>query len=328
LKSFEPDIQKVNVDSFPDIALEVFRHQAVHNKVYKQYLAYLKFDIHRVNTLPEIPFMPINFFKNHRLATGEWQAESTFTSSGTTGAQTSRHPVKSISHYHQHARKCFEGFFGDITQYHFLALLPGYLERPDSSLISMMDYFIKASGSEVSGFYHHADDSLTSALKDLRGQTDRTIMLWGVTHALLELAQHYTQDFSGGIIMETGGMKGRNPEITRMELHERLQKAFQGGLVCSEYGMTELFSQAYTRGGTRFHCPDSLRIMIRDVEDPFNVGLLNKAGRLNIIDLANVSTLSFIETEDLGIVHDDGTFEVLGRLDNSDVRGCNLLVAG
>lgn len=322
-KSFESEIYCVNGGSFTDIALRLFRFQAQHNLIYRSFLQHLRTDVLSVDSLEKIPFMPISFFKEHDVQTGHWTPEIVFTSSSTTGTGVSRHPVASLQFYLDHATRCFEYFFGPLTNFHFLALLPSYMERQGSSLIAMMDHFIRSSGSQRSGFYLHNVDEL---LRDLAAIHDgRKIILWGVSFALLDLAEQYP----GALpvtIFETGGMKGRRREITRDEMHETLTRAFHVKTVHSEYGMTELMSQAYSRGGARFECPPWLRVVGRDLTDPLAKGLQNETAGINIIDLANLHSVAFIETQDLGKVFADGTFEVLGRTDNSDVRGCNLLV--
>lgn len=324
-KSFETQLYTVNELSFSDIALRLFRFQAEFNSVYRSFLSNLSIDVDAVGTIEQIPFLPISFFKSQDVRTGSWTPEVTFTSSGTTGVSTSHHQLPDLDFYLRHARYCFEYFYGSLEKYHLLALLPSYLERKGSSLIAMMEYFIRASGSSDSGFYLHDTKKL---LKDLGriDQTDRTVILWGVSFALLDLAESNATPLPDVMLFETGGMKGRRKEITRTELHETLQAAFQVGRVHSEYGMTELLSQAYSQGNQRFRCPPCMRIVGRDLTDPFAKGLQIETAGINVIDLANIYSVAFIETEDLGKVYPDGSFEVLGRADNSDVRGCNLLL--
>jgi len=322
-KSFGFDLYSVNEQNFEDIALQLFHFQAQHNPVYKKYITHL----HRpaVGKVADIPFLPISFFKDHIVKTGAWAPETSFITSGTTGRQRGTHPVRSLDFYLSHTVRCFEYFFGDISQFHFLALLPSYLERRDSSLVAMIDHFIKKSRSKASGFYLDNVQQLLEDLQKLRGDTKKTV-LWGVTFALLDLAERYYPDLSHCLVFETGGMKGRRAEITRAELHSILTKAFQVEGIYSEYGMTELFSQAYTGEKTAFFSPPWMKILARDVTDPLEKGLLNETGGINVIDFANVNSVVFLETEDLGKVYGDGSFEILGRLDNSDVRGCNLMV--
>jgi len=324
-KSFESKLYGINDASFEDIALELFQFQAVSNPVYAQYIQHLQRKVSEVKTIRDIPFLPISFFKTHQIQTGKWTPECVFSSSGTTGANTSSHLVHSLGFYQHHALLNFEYFFGSPTDYHFLALLPSYLERQDSSLIAMMDHLLRRSQSPHSAYYLDNTTALLSALEDLRNDR-RKVILWGVTFALLDLAEQGERDLRHCLIFETGGMKGRRKEITRGELHETLKRTFHVDRIYSEYGMTELFSQAYTQGELRFKCPPWMKIMGRDVTDPFTWGLLGETAGINVIDLANWASISFIETEDIGKVYDDGTFEVLGRMDNSDIRGCNLMV--
>lgn len=324
-KSFESQIYTVNEDSFRDIALRLFRFQAQNNRVYESFLKHLAVDIGSVSTLEQIPFLPISFFKTHAIKTGEWAETVVFTSSGTTGTSTSRHYLPDLQFYLRHAERCFEFFFGPVNDYHFLALLPSYLERSGSSLIAMMEHFIKKSDSAYSGFYLHDTSRLLYDLHLLKDQ-ERKIILWGVSFALLDLAESNPMVLDNVMLFETGGMKGRRREITRAELHQILTRAFGVDRVNSEYGMTELLSQAYTRGGQRFQSPPWMRIIGRELTDPLAKGLLGETAGINVIDLANIHSIAFIETEDLGKVYPDGTFEVLGRTDNSDVRGCNLLL--
>lgn len=323
-KSFESKLYHSNAGRFADIALETFRFQALNNPVYAAFIKNLRLDPATVSTLAQIPFLPISFFKHHAIKTGDWQPETTFTSSGTTGMEVSRHAVKELSFYQEHARKNFELFMGPVTDYHFLALLPSYLERQGSSLIAMIDHFIRESGSPHSAFYLHDTAKLLADVEKLRDDRRKTIV-WGVSFALLDLAEKYHPDLSHCIVFETGGMKGRRKEMTRQELHDTLCRGFGVNTICSEYGMTELLSQAYSTGG-RFRVPPWMKVIGREITDPLTRGLLEETAGINVIDLANWSTISFIETEDLGKIYADGSFEVLGRMDNSDVRGCNLLV--
>ena len=324
-KSFDRDLYSVNEDNFEDIALQLFHFQVENNPVYAAYVAHLRTDTRAVKSIEQIPCLPISFFKSHLLKTGDWQPETIFTSSGTTGQRTSSHAVRRMEFYRSHAVRCFEYFFGDIRQYHFLALLPSYLERRDSSLVAMIEYFIDKSHSRYSGFYLHNTDKMLQDIEKLKHDGKKTI-LWGVTFALLDLAERYNPDLSHCLVFETGGMKGRREEITRPELHSKLAKAFGVEKVYSEYGMTELLSQAYSGGKNAFFCAPWMKVVGRDMTDPLARGLLNETAGINVIDIANVDSIAFIETEDIGRVYADGSFEVLGRLDNSDVRGCNLMV--
>lgn len=324
-KRFTRELHSVNEESFADIALQLFRFQAENNAIYHHYVSSLGVNPNEVSTVSDIPFLPISFFRTHRLKTGAWDSETIFTSSGTTGHIPGVHEIKSLEFYLNNAQRCFELFFGDLTDYHFFALLPSYLERQGSSLVVMMDYFVKKSHSTFSAFYLHDYDKLVSDIEKTRGGGKKTV-LWGVTFALLDLAERYKPDLSHCLVFETGGMKGRRREITRQELHSVLTEAFRVDKIYSEYGMTELLSQAYTRGGNAFFTPPWMRILVRDITDPMEKGLLNKTGGINVVDLANIESVAFIETEDIGKAYEDGSFEVLGRFDNSEVRGCNLLV--
>jgi phenylacetate-coenzyme A ligase PaaK-like adenylate-forming protein len=322
-ESFAGDLYPINDQSFTEIALKLFRFQASANPVYSKYVTYLGVQPDKVSVLPDIPFLPIAFFKTHAVKTGSWKPETLFTSSGTTGAEVSRHEVYSTQFYLQHSQRIFEWQFGPLSDFHVLCLLPSYLERTGSSLVAMASHFIKESNSDFSGFYLHDADKLVAQLAKLRD--GRKVLLLGVSFALLDLAEDFKADLSHCMVMETGGMKGRRQEITREELHSILRKNLNVDAIHSEYGMTELLSQAYSPGEGRFKCPLSMKVMIRQINDPF-APETGSVGAINVIDLANFHSCAFIETQDLGKMHQDGHFEVLGRLDNSDIRGCNLLV--
>ncbi len=325
-KSFGSKLYTVNDSSFTNIALEVFRFQAFHNPVYRDFIKHLSISVDDITTLEQIPFLPISFFKTHIIKSGKWTPEIIFTSSGTTNHQAvSQHSVSSLQFYLHNAQKSFEYFFGPVTNYHFLALLPSYLERQGSSLVTMMDYFISHSNSKHSSFYLHDYEKLVVKLEELKKDAKETI-LWGVSFALIDLAERYQLDLSHCRVFETGGMKGRRKEITRFELHSMLEEKLNIKFLFSEYGMTELLSQAYSKGNSQLECPPWMKIICRELTDPFEKGLLYETGGINVIDLANWQTVSFIETEDLGKAYPNGSFEVLGRLDNSDVRGCNLMI--
>lgn len=324
-KSFKTNLYDLNADGFTDIALKVFQYQAIHNAPYRAFLSHLKVDPTKVNRLEDIPFMPISFFKSQQVKAGAWEAEVIFTSSGTTGQQMSRHEVRDLQFYLTHSRRCFEFFFGDLRNYNFLALLPSYLERSGSSLIAMMEYFIQESHSPLSGFYLHDVERLLHDVALAKGDHRKTIV-WGVSFALTDLAEQHAPDLGDCMVFETGGMKGRRKEMTRDELHLQLTQAFGVQQIYSEYGMTELLSQAYLLSNDGFRLPPWMKVIIRDITDPLSKGLQSQTGGINVIDLANWNTISFIETEDLGRVASNGNFEVLGRMDNSDVRGCNLLI--
>lgn len=324
-KSFEESLSTVNDDNFEDIALSLFHFQAKENKVYNSYLTYLGVNSEQVTNLHQIPFLPISFFKTHDVATGHWSSPVVFESSATTGSVPSSHRVKDLSLYQRNAKAIFQQFYGPLKNYNILALLPSYLERQNSSLVAMTQYFINETKSPFSAFYLHDRDQLLTALQAARNDGRQTILL-GVSFALLELAENQELDLGGCIVMETGGMKGRREELTREELHQVLCKRFKIEAVHSEYGMTELFSQAYSKGGGYFKTFPGMKVFVRDLNDPFELLENGKTGALNVIDLSNIHSCAFVETQDLGRVLQDGSFEVLGRVDNSDVRGCNLLV--
>jgi len=311
---------------FEALALEIFRFQAQENPVYKQYLQYLNIKPEAVFSLEKIPFLPIEFFKTQKVKTGIFDPETTFKSSGTTQQQRSQHFVADLPFYLKNAEQIFEQFYGKLTDFVFLALLPSYLEQGESSLVAMVDHFIKRSGQQEQGFYLNQLDDLKNDIKNAQ-KSGKKVMLFGVTYALLDLAETIgNADFLEVIIMETGGMKGRRKEMIREELHEVLKAAFKVENIHSEYGMTELLSQAYSSGNGIFQTPKTMKILLRDLNDPFEINPNLRSGGINVIDLANIDSCCFIETKDIGKVHAGGTFEVLGRFDNSDIRGCNLLV--
>lgn len=314
-----------NDSNFEDIALRLFKVQASENPVYTSYLHHLGIDSTKITSIDQIPFLPIGFFKTHAIQTGQWQPETVFTSSGTTGAAVSRHLVQSMDTYLRHSQLLFEQFYGSLSQFHLLALLPSYLEREGSSLIAMMNWFIKQTQSTHSGFYLYNQTDLVKKLDALKSDRKKTLV-WGVSFALLDLAEKNELDLSHCMLMETGGMKGRRKEWVREELHRFLCNRFNVSTIHSEYGMTELLSQAYSKGKGVFECPSTLKIQIRDLNDPFTVLADGKTGLISVIDLANAHTCAFIQTQDLGRITQNSGFEVLGRVDNSDVRGCNLLV--
>ncbi|MUP37358.1 LuxE/PaaK family acyltransferase [Labilibaculum euxinus] len=314
-----------NENDFEKTALRIFQYQATNNIVYKEYLKHLKFDISTVKTLTQIPFLPIDFFKSHKVVSTTKKEQAIFTSSGTTGNLTSRHYVPDLKIYEASFTKGFEQYYGAVSDYCILALLPSYLERKGSSLIYMMEKLIKDSKHEKSGFYLHNHEELIATISDLKKQNQK-ILLLGVSFALLDLAEKFQLDLDDVIVMETGGMKGRRKEITREELHAFLTQRLGVEKIHSEYGMTELLSQAYSKGDSLFFTPSWMKILIRDTYDPFSYEQQGRSGGVNVIDLANIHSCSFIETQDLGRIHADGSFEILGRFDHSDIRGCNLLV--
>jgi len=323
-KSFEDSLYSVNEYNFEDIALKLFRFQAQNNEIYREYLRYLNCEQNAIRSLEEIPFLPISFFKTQSVKTGVWIAETEFTSSGTSLTSTSKHLVKDLDFYLRLSEQIFEKFYGASEKYHILALLPSYLERTGSSLIGMIQHLIAKSNSVHSGFYLNNYDELVQKIEFLK-EGEKKIILWGVSFALLDLAEAFQLDLSQCIVMETGGMKGRRKEWTRQDLHGYLTHRFNVKAIHSEYGMTELFSQAYSSGGGYYKTPPWMKVMIRDINDPFSV-VKGKVGAIKVIDLANFYSCAFIETQDLGRIDQNGMFEVLGRIDNSDSRGCNLLV--
>ncbi|QJX48130.1 acyl transferase [Hymenobacter taeanensis] len=314
----------------PAAALGLFRYQARQCAPYREYLRTLGRDPQAVTRLEDIPFLPIEFFKTHNVRTdaSEWAPAETFLSSGTTQQQRSHHYVRDPLLYRQHAARIFEHYYGPLTHWTVLALLPSYLEQGQSSLVAMVDYFAQQSGQYQGAFFLHNHKALLAALREAQQDTSRQVLLIGVSYALLDLVEAYAGDpaLHGLTVLETGGMKGRRREMIREELHEELRKGFGPVGIHSEYGMTELLGQAYSFGDGRFYAPPQLRILLRDPSDPFSVSTSLEAGAINIIDLANVDSCAFIETKDLARMHPDGSFEVLGRLDNSDIRGCNQMV--
>ena len=312
-------------DSFNALALEIFRFQAEENPVYKQYLQHLGTDVSSISDHNEIPFLPIGFFKTRKVVSGIFTEEIQFSSSGTTGMQASKHYVKDLEIYRESFLKGFKRVYGDPAEYRFLALLPSYLEREGSSLVFMADSLIKQGNYSESGFFLDEFELLADRLKDLSDKKQKTILI-GVSFALLDFAETYAFPLGEEVIvMETGGMKGRRRELTREELHQRLNNAFSIESVHTEYGMTELLSQAYATADGRLIPPPWMKVLIRDIQDPFNRLRHGSSGAINIIDLANIHSCAFIETQDLGKTYPDGSFEVLGRTDHSDVRGCSLL---
>lgn len=314
-----------SVKQFEKMALKVFRFQYDNNAVYREFCDLVHQDKHSVKSLGQIPFLPIQFFKSHDVVSTIDEPQTIFTSSGTTGSITSRHLVTDVSLYEQSYQQAFSQFYGNIEDYTVLALLPSYLERQGSSLIHMVEDLIQLSNNSDSGFYLNDYDALVSKLLE-QEHDDKNVLLIGVTFALLDLIEKQNFNLKNTIIMETGGMKGRRKEMIREELHEILTKGFGVKAIHSEYGMTELLSQAYSLGEGIFECPSWMQIHIRDTEDALTYISNGKTGGINVIDLANINSCSFIATQDLGKKYDNGSFEVLGRFDNSDIRGCNLMV--
>ena len=321
-----PDIFSISSQKqFEKIALKVFRFQYENNLVYREFCDFLKTDVQKVKSLDQIPFLPIQFFKSHAVVSNSNPIQETFTSSGTTGMATSKHMVTDTSLYEESYRKGFAQFYGNIEDYVILALLPSYLEREGSSLIYMIDDLIQMTNSPESGFYLHNHDELIEKLVRL-DTSGQNVILIGVTYALLDLIEICSFQLQNTIIMETGGMKGKRKEMIREELHEQLCQGFGVNAIHSEYGMTELLSQAYSLGNGVFECPSWMQILIRDTEEALAYVPEGKTGGINVIDLANMNSCSFIATQDLGKKNPNNSFEVLGRFDNSDIRGCNLMV--
>ena len=323
IRSFRDRVLQINENNFEEIALDIFRFQALGNPVYAEYLRNIGIDAGSVKAFSGIPFMPIRFFRSHRVQAGSWKPEAIFRSSGTTGMVTSSHEVDDLSFYQAHSRKIFEELFGPLQGTNLIAVLPSYTERNDSSLVAMVDWFVRCTRSSLSGFFK-PDLELVSTQLDKARFSGRPTVLIGVTFALLDLVAAGV-DLSGVTIIETGGMKGRRKEIIREELHALLHEA-RPARICSEYGMTELLSQAYALDGPVFRTPSAMRVMFREVNDPFSPPVKQGQGILMVADLANVHSCCFLETQDLGKGNESG-FEVLGRVDHSDIRGCSLLTA-
>ncbi len=312
-------------EQFETAALEVFRYQCENILIYKEYLERLKINVKEVNSIDKIPFLPIQFFKTREIKPTNSETEVVFTSSGTTGDQTSKHYITDTDLYIKSFTAAFNYFYSNPNEYCILALLPSYLERKGSSLIYMVERLIKLSNHNESGFFLNEFDLLKEHLKRLDGQGQKCLLI-GVSFALVDFAEKHQFKLNNTIVMETGGMKGRRKEMVREEMHKQLTDAFGLQSIHSEYGMTELLSQAYSDGNGIFRCPPWMKIIIRDPYDPFSTLPHQKAGAINVIDLANIYSCSFIQTEDLGKVYDNNSFEVLGRMNEAQIRGCNLLV--
>ncbi|MCD8413953.1 acyl transferase [Tenacibaculum dicentrarchi] len=310
---------------FKQAALTVFKHQFKNNKVYRSFCDLLYIHPSSISKIEEIPFLPIEFFKTKKILSSSDKIKETFSSSGTTGSITSKHLVTDLSWYETSYLKGFDYFYGDIKDYVVLALLPNYLERKGSSLVYMVADLIEKSIHPESGFYLNNLDELAKKLIELDKKGQKTLLI-GVSFALLDLIEKQQFILKNTIIMETGGMKGRRKELIRTELHQVLSNGFGVQHIHSEYGMTELLSQGYSKGNGIFNCPPWMRVLIRDTEDALTILPNQKNGGVNIIDLANYNSCSFIATQDLGKVHTDTSFEIIGRFDNSDIRGCNLMV--
>ncbi|MCE7993123.1 MAG: acyl transferase [Roseivirga sp.] len=324
-KSLYQRVFSLTPETFEPLALELFNFQYTHNTTYKAYVDNLTVKPQLVTKMTQIPFLPIELFKRHEIKTGSWNSESVFESSGTTGAITSKHHVFSGNQYLHNCQLIFEQFYGKVSDYTVLALLPSYLERENSSLVYMARDFICKSNDARSDFFLNDQAGLAQLLTRLQKEGKPTLLL-GVTFGLLDLAESFNLALDNVIIMETGGMKGRRKEMLRSEVHEVLTYALGVNSIHSEYGMTELFSQAYSKGQGIFTPGSTMRVLTRDINDPLHISVRLRSGGLNIVDLANIHSCCFIETKDIGKVYENGDFEVLGRMDNSDIRGCNLMV--
>ena len=325
-------IFSVNEAGFKPLALEIFRYQYENNAVYKDYVQALGVDPAGVQSLQKIPFLPIRFFKTHTIMVPGAEPQAVFQSSGTTGTATSRHPVKDLSLYEESFLRSFEMFYGPVNEWCIIGLLPSYLERSNSSLVYMVNKMVTLSNQAESGFYLDEYDRLKQVLMRLEGQGKKTLLI-GVTFALLDFAEKYSLPLKHTVMMETGGMKGRRKEMIRGEVHAVLKRSFYLETIHSEYGMTELLSQAWSKTAGIFECPPWMSVLVREEDDPLTLqrsGFGNQpmySGAFNIIDLANVHSCSFIATDDVGKLYETGRFEVQGRMDTSDIRGCNLLIA-
>jgi hypothetical protein len=323
----EDKIFKAQEHDFESLALEVFHLQYLQNRIYRNFANALNIDPANIRSVAAIPFLPISFFKFHDIVTGTFEPEAVFESSGTTQTGNSKHLVRSAELYRKSFRKSFELFYGNPAGWCIIGLLPSYLERQHSSLVMMVDELIRLSGHPHSGFYLYDHKHLSEILKRNEESAVKTLLI-GVTFALLDFSNDFRFRLRNTTVIETGGMKGRRKEITREEVHETLRNAWQLTTVHSEYGMTELLSQAYSKGEGVFTCPPWMRVMLRDEDDPLTIKNLNQSpqsGLINIIDLANIHSCSFIATDDIGRLYPDNSFEVLGRMDISDVRGCSLM---
>lgn len=323
------DIYNSRNAAWEGIALDIFRYQYNTNRFYRRYCELLNIAEKDVNSLSQIPFLPIQFFKTAAIVSGDFEPELVFESSTTTGTVPSRHLVKHKAIYEQSFLKGFESFYGDPGNYCIIGLLPSYLQRGQSSLVYMVNRLIEISGDGSSGFYLDNYEALHNTLVANESSGKKTL-LFGVTYALLEFSERFPMKLSNCIIMETGGMKGRREELTRSQVHHQLTEQLGAALIHSEYGMTELLSQAYSKGNGLFEPAASMKIFIRAEDDPFNVNICPPekkfiTGAINVIDLSNVYSCSFIATDDMGKLYTNGQFEVLGRLDNSDIRGCSLM---
>lgn len=325
ISTFKDKIFSSKITDFEELALELFQYQAVHNQVYASFIQYLCLNPRDINCIDDIPFLPIRFFKTHEIRSINTSPKVVFESSGTTKAEKSKHIISDISFYHQNAISIFEHFYGALADYKIFALLPSYLDRKNASLVHMINAFCQYSGNKPDEtFYNRNYEGLLKAIG--REHKHAKMLLIGVSFALLELAEKYHPHLPENcIVMETGGMKGQGRELPRIELHQILTEQLGVKSIHSEYGMTELLSQAYSSGAGKYFSPRQMRVLIRDIRDPFSYVKTGEQGAINIIDLANVESCAFIETQDLGKRNADGSFEVLGRMDEAMIRGCNLI---
>jgi len=319
------EILNSNENNFEALALKVFEYQFLNCAVYRDFCSHLRKSPKQVKRIDDIPFLPIQFFKSHQILSTSQKIQKVFNSSGTTGQQTSKHYIVDLLHYQRNSLRIFENIYGSIKDYAILALLPSYLERDGSSLVYMVNHFIRQSGHDESGFFLNNHKALYERLKDLENRGQKTLLI-GVSFGLLDFIEKYKMQLNHTIVMETGGMKGRRKEMIREELHKRLSDGFGVEHIHSEYGMTELLSQAYAKGKGIFNIPQTMKVFIRDPEDPLTLFSDSiKAGGINVIDLANIHSCAFIATQDLGQNVKKNQLKILGRFDNSDIRGCNLL---
>jgi phenylacetate-coenzyme A ligase PaaK-like adenylate-forming protein len=322
---FKQELFRINENNFEAAALALFRFQAVENTVYRDYLNCLNINPNKINLVHQIPFLPIEFFKTHSVRSENDAVQTIFESSGTTGQLSSKHYVSDTAFYEGISETIFQQFYGHLSDYHILALLPSYLERGNSSLVYMVSHFMKKASPE-SGFYLSDFEDLAQKIQKLRSSSQK-ILLLGVTFALLDFAEAFPMDLSGAILMETGGMKGRRRELLREEAHSIWREAFGKVEIHSEYGMTELMSQGYAVSDAWFRLPPWCRLILRELNDPFAYNNRLSNGGINLIDLANVDSCAFLETKDIGVFNREASaFRVLGRFDSSDLRGCNLMV--
>ncbi|HZV68401.1 MAG TPA: acyl transferase [Saprospiraceae bacterium] len=317
-------IYNINEEDFGTVAMDVWKFQYTYNALYQSYCNLLGVNTASISRISEIPFLPILMFREHEIRTGDWSPETIFRSSGTTGSIQSHHHIRNMAWYHRISQLCFRSAFSDPGDYTWLALLPSYMERPDSSLVDMVNHFMQIHPNRDHKFYPIPGDEIVNALHDLKSKNQKTILL-GVSFALLDLFEKFKIPiWNNLLVIETGGMKGRRDELTREELHEKIKIHHPDVRISSEYGMTELLSQAYMKD-LHFSPGPTMNVFTRDISDPLNYTNVGQRGAINIVDLGNLDTCSFIATDDIGICYNDGSFDVLGRLDQSDLRGCNLL---